>query len=47
MSNKESTSRNKPKLIVDTSFLLPAMGISTDEEIMSTITTSISLKYII
>jgi len=36
LSNKESISRNKPKIIVDTSFLLPAMGISTDEEIMKT-----------
>ncbi|NHV06881.1 MAG: hypothetical protein HA495_06025 [Thaumarchaeota archaeon] len=35
MSNKESISRNKPKIIVDISFLLPAMGISTDEEFIN------------
>lgn len=39
MSNKESISRNKPKIIVDISFLLPAMGISTDEEFINFLNT--------
>ena len=37
MSSKESTSKGKLRLLVDTSFLLPAMGIETEEEVMEAI----------
>jgi len=34
LNSREDTSRSKLKLLVDTIFLLPAMGIETDEEAM-------------
>ena len=37
MSSKESTSKGKLRLLVDTSFLLPAMGIDTEKEVMEAI----------
>ena len=37
MSSKESTSKSKLRLLVDTSFLLPAMGIETEKEVMEAI----------
>lgn len=37
MSSKESTSKSKLRLLVDTSFLLPAMGIDTEKEVMEAI----------
>ena len=37
MSGRESTSRDKPGLLVDTSFLLPAMGIEAEKEVMEAI----------
>ena len=37
LSSKERTSKSKPRLLVDTSFLLPAMGIETEKEVMEAI----------
>ena len=37
MSSKGSTSKSKLRLLVDTSFLLPAMGIEIDKEVMEAI----------
>ena len=37
MNSREDTSRSKLKLLVDTTFLLPAMGIETNEEAMEAI----------
>ncbi len=37
MSNKEDTSRPKPRFLVDTSFLLPAMGVEAEGKVMNAI----------
>jgi len=37
LNSKESTSKSKIRLLVDTSFLLPAMGIETEKEVMEAI----------
>ena len=37
MSGKKGTSKSKLRFLVDTSFLLPAMGIETEKEVMEAI----------
>lgn len=37
MGSRLGTSRNRVKLLVDTSFLLPAMGVETEKEVLESI----------
>ncbi len=37
MNSRKNTLRSKPKLLVDTSFLLPAMGVDLEKEILEAI----------
>ena len=37
MSSRGGTSRGKPKILVDTSFLLPALGVEVEKEVMEAV----------